>query len=75
MEENLDAYVRTLLLACRGDWPEVVSAVGVSHSWISKFVNGHIDNPGYQTLKRLESFLSARTRPAAQRQVSMVQAS
>jgi len=63
MNENsnadLDAEVRDLLDARRGEWPAVVMACDVSHSWISKFVRGHIDNPGHQTLKRLRAYLAS----------------
>ena len=38
---------------------------GVSYSWISKFMNGHIDNPGFTTLKELHAYLTARTRGVA----------
>lgn len=64
MKTDLDARVRDLLNARRGDWPSVVASVGVSHSWISKFVRGKIDNPGYGTLKRLHEHLTGRRTPA-----------
>ncbi|HEX7891446.1 MAG TPA: hypothetical protein VF522_18995 [Ramlibacter sp.] len=52
--------VKVLLVRCRGDWPEISYQAKVSHSWISKFVNGHITNPGYRTLLDLREFLLAR---------------
>jgi transcriptional regulator with XRE-family HTH domain len=53
MNTKLDQSVLELLKARKGDWPRVVADSGVSYSWLSKFVNGHITNPGYATLNRL----------------------
>lgn len=53
----LDTEVRTLLEAKRGDWQDISKRAEVSYSWLSKFVNGHIPNPGYATLKRLHGVL------------------
>ncbi|MEN4918241.1 helix-turn-helix transcriptional regulator [Achromobacter spanius] len=60
MEKPLDLKVRDLLLAHRGRWAEIAIATGVSHSWISKFVNGHIPNPGYSRLQRMTEHLDVR---------------
>lgn len=38
---------------------------GVSYSWISKFMNGHIDNPGFTTLKELHAYLMVHVAEAA----------
>lgn len=59
MDQSLDTLVRDALIARRGEWQSIADAAEVSHSWISKFVNGHIDNPGYATLKRLHEYLTA----------------
>lgn len=61
MEKNLDAEVRALLTHHRGEWRAISNKSGVSYSWISKFVNGHISNPGYNTLVLLRKQL-ARTK-------------
>jgi len=53
MNTPLDQAVRISLLARRGDWGEIAASARVSHSWMSKFVNGRIPNPGYATLRRL----------------------
>lgn len=55
--EALDTEVRNLLQAKRGDWQDIAKRADVSHSWLSKFVNGRIANPGYGTLKRLHDVL------------------
>lgn len=57
MDKPLDQKVRDLLLARRGKWTDISIAADVSHSWISKFVNGHIPNPGYGRLARLVAHL------------------
>lgn len=59
MEKTLDADVKALLESRRGDWQAIANKADVSHSWLSKFVNGHIPNPGYATLKRLHECLTA----------------
>ncbi len=58
MEKTLDAEVKALLESRRGEWLAISNKAQVSHSWLSKFVNGHINNPGYATLKRLHEFLT-----------------
>lgn len=58
MRKPLDIEVRDLLIAKKGDWKAVADQSGVSYSWLSKFVNGHIDNPGYAKLAALQKQLS-----------------
>lgn len=55
----LDTLVRDLLGARKGEWAAIASQTGISYSWLSKFFNGHIDNPGYQTLRALHAYLVA----------------
>lgn len=43
----------------------VAEKAKVSYSWLSKFFNGHIDNPGYATLTRLHACLTERTTDGA----------
>lgn len=57
MDIILDEQVRAALKARKGDWLRIAEQADVSHSWLSKFVNGHIDNPGFATLKRLHQYL------------------
>lgn len=59
MSTDLDVTVRHLLQSKRGEWQAVASLSGVSHSWISQFVRGHIPNPGYRTLQKLAVALQA----------------
>lgn len=56
---DLIAEVTRLLEQRRGEWQQIAAdtASGVSYSWLSKFANGHIDNPGYVTLKTLRDYL------------------
>lgn len=56
---DLDRAVKTLLEARRGEWPRIAQRADVSYSWLSKFVNGHIDNPGFATLKKLHAVLTS----------------
>lgn len=64
MDTQLDIEVRQLLGARKGDWQSIASKTGISYSWLSKFFNGHIENPGYQTLRALHAYL--RAEPAKQ---------
>lgn len=57
MSTQLDTDVRAALEQRRGDWQTIARESGVSYSWISKFVNGHIPNPGFTTLKDLHGYL------------------
>ena len=57
MDTSLDTRVKALLEARRGEWQAVADGSGISYSWLSKFSNGHIDNPGYATLKKLLAYL------------------
>lgn len=60
MSTTLDRDVRLALDTRKGDWQAVADGSGVSHSWISKFMNGHIRNPGFNTLKLLFDHLQAK---------------
>lgn len=65
MSENFDTAIKGRLEKRRGEWQEIAKQSGVSHSWISKFMNGHIPNPGYATLVKLSAVLSRARKPAA----------
>lgn len=64
MQINLDAEVRALLEARRGDWKRIAEESGVSHSWISQFVRQKIPNPGFATLKAIYELLNKTTATA-----------
>lgn len=57
MDTPLDARVRALLKTRKGEWLAISKGSGVSYSWLSKFFNGHIENPGYVTLTKLLAYL------------------
>lgn len=57
MDILLDEQVRAALKARKGDWLRIAEQARVSHSWLSKFVNGRIENPGFATLRRLHLLL------------------
>jgi transcriptional regulator with XRE-family HTH domain len=58
MSTPIDAQVRALLLQRKGEWKRIADESRVSYSWISKFVNGHIKNPGFATLSGLHAYLT-----------------
>jgi transcriptional regulator with XRE-family HTH domain len=60
MSHQFDSQVKALLVRRRGDWAEIAAGSGVSYSWLSKFANGHIPNPGFATLCKLHDYLKPR---------------
>ena len=60
MSHQFDSQVKALLVRRRGDWAEIAAGSGVSYSWLSKFVNGRIPNPGFATLCKLHDYLKQR---------------
>lgn len=63
MSTPLDIAVRAALERRKGDWQTVAVGSGVSYSWISKFMNGHVRNPGFTTLTKLHGFLKSQKSP------------
>lgn len=63
MSTSLDSDVRAALIARKGDWQAIAQGSEVSYSWLSKFVNGHIDNPGFGTLTKLHEYLKTQAAP------------
>jgi transcriptional regulator with XRE-family HTH domain len=61
MNQPLDVEVKRILEARRGEWQVIAEDAGVSHSWLSKFVNGHIPNPGLATLKKVHEAVERRS--------------
>lgn len=57
MSTSLDSEVLAALQSRKGDWQAVAEGSGVSYSWLSKFANGHIKNPGFSTLMKLRDYL------------------
>ena len=60
MEKPLDIEVKAILEARRGEWQAISDEAKVSHSWLSKFVNGHIPNPGLTTLRKVYDAIERR---------------
>lgn len=61
MPTKFDTAIRAQLEKRRGEWPEIGKQSGVSHSWLSKFTNHRIPNPGLRTLEKLAAVLSDTT--------------
>lgn len=58
MHIDLDKRLITILQSCKGDLPRISREASVSYSWITKFASGRIENPGYETLRRLNAALA-----------------
>lgn len=65
MSDPIDKRVKAALEERRGEWAAISKASKVSHSWLSKFVNGKIENPGLATLRQVEEALNKREKPKA----------
>jgi transcriptional regulator with XRE-family HTH domain len=66
---DTDEVVRELMNARKREWESIAEKAGVSYSWVSKFMNNRIPNPGNTTLKKLRTWLEANP-PAGQQQPS-----
>lgn len=67
MSTTFDIDVRAALERRRGDWKRIAKDSGVSYSWLSKFANHKIANPGFDTLKAVHAVTTA-VAPAADAQ-------
>ena len=61
MNTNFDKEVQALLVKRRGKFREIAKRTGISYSWLSKFASGHIDNPGFDFLRKLSALFSEGT--------------
>ena len=55
--------IRRQLDALKGRWPEVCDRADVSYSWLCKFAQGRIPDPGVQRLVRLKNAADAMLSP------------
>lgn len=55
--DTIEDELKTLLKARRNDWRDIIALSNVSYSWLWKFVNGDIPNPGVQTLRDVRDAL------------------
>lgn len=56
--------VRSQLLARKGSWPAICEKAGVSYSWLTKYAQGKITNPGSRQLEAVSRCLGeADTQP------------
>jgi transcriptional regulator with XRE-family HTH domain len=56
--DHLDTRLQAELRNRRGDWRTIAARSGISYSWLSKFANGRIPNPGYASLLSLQEGLA-----------------
>lgn len=74
MSTTFDIDVRAALERRRGDWKRIAKDSGVSYSWLSKFANHKIANPGFDTLKAVHAVTTAAASPAAEQLDDLAQA-
>lgn len=53
MDISLTSQVIRRLQAVKGSWRAVAEDTGVSYSWLCKFAQGHISNPGARRIERI----------------------
>lgn len=53
MEHPDITIAKTKLDTAKGQWEVIAARSGVSYSWLSKFFNGHVENPGANTLAKV----------------------
>lgn len=56
VKESLLDKVKRQVAEAKGGLNKVAEDTGVSYSWITKFHQGHIQNPGYNTLVMLANY-------------------
>jgi len=54
---SLISEVRSGLQLNKGRWPLISRRAGVSYSWLTKFAQGRIANPGARQLESVEAAL------------------
>lgn len=54
---SLISDVRTKLIKKKGAWPAISRQAGVSYSWLTKFAQGKIENPGARQLESVAACL------------------
>lgn len=63
MTNDLVAYVRSKVLARRGDWPRLAKELGVSYSWLAKFANDYPHDVGHRRLQQVAAHFQAAEQP------------
>lgn len=46
-------FIQKALETNRGNWPQICAATGIDYSWLTKFAQGKIPNPGYKMIDAL----------------------
>ena len=62
---NAIESIRERLNACKGTWPKVCEDTGLDYSWLTKFAQGKIPNPGYAKVSVLHDHFRMGKRKAA----------
>lgn len=48
-----------LLAQRKGEWRKISNKTGLDYSWLTKFAQGKIKNPGFQKIQTLSAYLKA----------------
>jgi transcriptional regulator with XRE-family HTH domain len=61
METNILEFVKGRLTAAKGQWPTICRETGLRYSWLSKFAQDRIPNPGITKIQRLADYFQRET--------------
>lgn len=58
MKNQTIETIRENLNSFRGAWPTVCSETGLDYSWLTKFAQGKIPNPGFIKIQALNDYFT-----------------
>jgi hypothetical protein len=59
---SLISSVRDELVARKGDWPDICRQTEISYSWLTKFAQARLENPGAARLEKLQEHFDSHPR-------------
>jgi len=60
MKDSLFRQLHDYLVSAKGEWPTVARDCDIDKSWIYKFVNGGIKDPGVLRTEKILSYAKSR---------------
>ncbi len=55
-------FIKQRLDECKGNWPAVCEQTGLDYSWLTKFAQGKIPNPGFAKVQTLAAHFATTKR-------------
>jgi hypothetical protein len=60
MKTSLYDELRAYFFAAKGTWPTIAKDLGIDKSWISKVLDGRIQDPGVRRTERILKYARAK---------------